>query len=135
MNKALIGTIAAAAILMTSLPASAQKADRQFRREVRQACKEVAQKVMDNPRMRVDAVGSESYAMALVRGTGLESQERERAICVFNKETRQAELGTFFPKPKKNNKKKNKAEADQAMPSNAMDDMDTMDDDEETTQN
>lgn len=134
MNKALIGTIAAAAILMTSLPASAQKADRKLRREVRQACMELAQKVMENPRMRVNAAGSKSYAMALVRGTGLESQQRERAICVFNKETRQAELSAFFRKPNKN-RKKNKAAADKAMPSNAMDDMDTMDEDEEATQN
>ncbi len=121
MKYLMLGAAVAAAVVAAA-PAFAQNADREMRRTVREACKNLGSEVFEDPKTLVDPTGSASYAMAIVRGVSFDTGERERAICVYNKATGEAELGAFLRKGKKNQKKKAGAQGGQPMDGDSDDD-------------
>ncbi len=111
MKAILTGSLAAAIVAASIGAAVAQDADRQFRRDVRKACMAAASEVLERPRVRLDRVGSESYGMGIVNGVAYDTGERERAICVYNKATGEAEIGSFMPKPKNRKARRKRPDA------------------------
>jgi hypothetical protein len=79
--------------------ASSDNAWAEFATQVEASCLKAAAAQIDKPRAVVDPYGSESYGMALVSGpakgaTVKAGRAEITLICVFDKKTRRAEVGS-----------------------------------------
>ncbi|MGN7291904.1 hypothetical protein [Rhizobium sp. SAFR-030] len=102
------GTRICAAVLMAGLTlgsgaglasASSDSAWADFAKEVEASCLKAAAAQIDKPKAVVDPYGSESYGMALVSGPAKGAKVKAGTaditlICVFDKKTRRAEVGS-----------------------------------------
>jgi hypothetical protein len=91
--------VAIAALASLTLPALAATPDawEAFRDEVKAACLEAAKPLFEAAVADVDPFGSESYGLALVHGKAKGADAEIRAICVFDKKSKKAEIGGELP--------------------------------------
>ncbi|HMN86196.1 MAG TPA: hypothetical protein PKA74_09455 [Bauldia sp.] len=87
----------AAAVLGGPALASSDDAWSAFRKEVADSCLALGAGLMDTPKAVVDPFGSEHYGLALVEGTAKGSATPVRAVCVYDKATKKAEIGGELP--------------------------------------
>lgn len=90
----LAATVAAAISAGATAEASSPDAWKQFNAEVEQKCADAAQDIFRKPQVAVDPVGSENFGLALVYGKSQAVKGRAAVICVVNKKTGVAEIGT-----------------------------------------
>lgn len=84
-------------ILASPAEASSDDAWAQFSTDVAKACKTAAAGSFTNPRVITDPYGSENYGLAIVTGklkAGGQSAARASILCVYNKKTHTAEIGS-----------------------------------------
>jgi hypothetical protein len=86
---AFAGLVAAASPGMASAP----DAWAAFREEVMAACLEAAKPLFETAVADVDPFGSQSYGLALVHGKAKGADAEIKAICVFDKKSKKAEIG------------------------------------------
>lgn len=77
--------------------ASSDDAWVQFRADVEAACLEAAEPMFETAKANVDPVGSEHYGLALVTGKAKGAAAQIASICVYDKQTRAAEIGGELP--------------------------------------
>ncbi|KQZ63167.1 hypothetical protein ASD54_01960 [Rhizobium sp. Root149] len=65
-----------------------------FAKEVEAACGKAASRLIEKPVSVVDPYGSESYGLALVSGKAKGAKQTISTICVFDKKTKKAEVGS-----------------------------------------
>lgn len=85
--------------LTASAPALAASEDAwtTFRGEVEAACLALAEPLFETAAATVDPFGTESYGLALLRGKARGADAEIAAICIYDKATRQAEIGGELP--------------------------------------
>lgn len=88
------GAALAAAFLATAAMAASEEEWRAFRAEVASACVAAAAPLFASASATVDPFGSESYGLALLRGSARGSGADIAAICVYDKKSKAAEIGT-----------------------------------------
>jgi hypothetical protein len=74
--------------------ASSEDAWAEFAQTVEARCLTTAKDMLDAPRAVVDPFGSESYGLAIVTGTAKGTTTTVSHICVMDKQTQAAELGS-----------------------------------------
>lgn len=82
---------------ISSANASSDNAWAEFAKEVGAACAKAASGLMEKPSTIVDPYGSESYGLALVSGKAKGAKQTISTICVFDKQTKKAEVGSELP--------------------------------------
>lgn len=95
MRRAL--ALALALAPAASALASSDDAWQQFQANVEAACLEAAEPMFETAKAAVDPFGSEHYGLALVTGKAKGADVEIASICVFNKETKAAEIGGELP--------------------------------------
>jgi len=80
-----------------SVLASSDDAWQQFRADVEAACLEAAAAMFEAPKANVDPFGSEHYGLALVTGRAKGADAEIASICVYDKQTKAAEIGGELP--------------------------------------
>lgn len=90
---------AAALAMLIALPAAASSDDAwaAFRTEVEAACRALLTQPGE-PQVEVEPFGSQSYGVALIT-LALPEGGSERYACIFDKQSRAAELAGPFPEP------------------------------------
>lgn len=85
--------------LLAATPAAASSDDAwaAFAKEVSAACGKAASSLIEKPVSIVDPYGSESYGLALVSGKAKGAKQNVSTICVFDKKTKKAEVGSELP--------------------------------------
>ncbi|WP_338021851.1 hypothetical protein [Aquabacter cavernae] len=96
---------ARAALLAASLApgmalASSSDAWDEFRVKVRAACLKAAAPQIPTGKAVVDPFGSESYGLAVVTGTPKGGSKAAMLICVYDKTSGKAEIGSELPLPR-----------------------------------
>ncbi|WP_245413548.1 hypothetical protein [Mangrovicella endophytica] len=71
----------------------------EFRTAVDAACTKATVGLLDDAAATVDPFGSESYGLALVTGAAKGSSRRASVICVYDKKTKEAEVGGILDLP------------------------------------
>jgi hypothetical protein len=77
--------------------ASSDDAWEQFRSDVEAACLKVAEPMFETAKANVDPFGSEHYGLALVTGKAKGADAAIVSICVYDKESKAAEIGGELP--------------------------------------
>jgi hypothetical protein len=97
-RTASIATVVTLALLGAA-PACASSDDawEAFRKDVNEKCLAAAADLFETPAATVDPFGSEHYGMALIRGKAKGADSQIMAICVYDKQTKQAEIGGELP--------------------------------------
>lgn len=92
-------TLAALALLALggAAPASSDDAWEAFRADVETQCLAAAEPMFETATATVDPFGSESYGLALVRGTARGADAEIMAICVYDKQAKTVEIGGELP--------------------------------------
>ncbi|MEH6689992.1 MAG: hypothetical protein V7774_02270 [Pseudorhizobium pelagicum] len=85
---------AALALCAGTAEASSDDAWAAFAQTVETKCLAAAKDMLDAPRAVVDPFGSESYGLAIVTGTAKGTTTEVSHICVMDKQTEAAELGS-----------------------------------------
>ncbi len=72
-----------------------------FKAKVTSACEKAAPHLRDlrDYHITVDPHGSESYGMAVIRGTSESSEDAVMCVCVYDKKTGKAEIGSEIKDP------------------------------------
>jgi len=81
--------------------ASSSEAWEEFQNEVKASCEKAARNIIKDYEITVDPFGSESYGMAILRGK-TSGGSTIFHICVYDKETKKAELGSEITESDKN---------------------------------
>ena len=98
MWKAWILALAGVATTGAGALGSSDDAWEAFRKDVAAACLKAAEPTFADAEATVDPFGSASYGLALVHGTAKGTAGSEiRAICVYDKKTKVAEIGGELP--------------------------------------
>ena len=94
--------VAVAGALVAAGPAlaSSEAAWQAFRHDVEQQCRGAAAARMQIERVTVDPWGSAHYGLARLTGIERESGMRREALCVYDKRSHRAELGSLMPPSK-----------------------------------
>lgn len=92
--------LACAGMIASPALAAAPDAWEAFSKEVETACLEAARPLFAAAVADVDPFGSESYGLALVHGKAKGADADIRAICVFDKRTKEVQIGGELPAPK-----------------------------------
>lgn len=102
MTRALL----AAALLALATPpatpalASAPDAWAQMRKSVETACLKAAAPLLPAAKASVDPFGSESYGLAVLTGVPKGGKQPAMLICVYDKRSGTAEVGSEMPLPR-----------------------------------
>jgi hypothetical protein len=97
---ALTLTIAAAGFAAPAVAhASSDDAWTAFRADVEAACLKAAEPLFTSATARVDPFGSPSYGLALLTGKVKGADSEATAICVYDKQSKAAEIGGELPPP------------------------------------
>lgn len=87
-------------LLTTSASASSDDAWEEFRAEVETSCRSAAGDILETPEIVVDPFGSESYGIAVLVGVERGGDDVPRSVvCVFDKASRSAQIGTPLDLP------------------------------------
>ncbi len=79
--------------------AASDAAWEEFRADVSEKCLEASEDLFAEASATVDPFGSDSYGMALIEGPAKGAEEtRISAICVYDKESMEVELGGELPR-------------------------------------
>ncbi len=75
-------------------PASASSDDawKAFASDVEDKCRLAISKVLKNPKIDVDAVGTESHGVAIGRGTVIGGKRRKAIVCLYDKKSRTVDV-------------------------------------------
>lgn len=68
-----------------------------FRANVAEACTAAAEGLFETIEILVDPFGSQHYGLALIRGKARGADAQIAAMCVYDKETGTAEIGSELP--------------------------------------
>lgn len=74
--------------------ASTDEAWADFRADVERACRAATESQLTIERIQVDPFGSAHYGLAVISGTEAGSATQRSVVCVYDKHTREAEIGT-----------------------------------------
>lgn len=98
-RRLLAGTVIAAAMCASAFPAyAAGEADwAAFRLDVEAKCLAAAEPLFETAEAIVDPFGSQTYGLALIRGKARGADVSIMAICVYDKQTKTAEIGGELP--------------------------------------
>lgn len=94
MVRIFVGVAGAALLLATPAGAASDDAWKEFRAKVERACVAAAADLIDKPRALVDPFGSEHYGLALMRGKAKGAKAEIATICVYDKKSEAAEIGS-----------------------------------------
>ena len=99
VSSARMGCIALALLAgISAAHASSPDAWNEFRDTVQAKCVAAASNAMTVSHIQVDPYGSEKYGIAILTGKEKGSDEISHAVCIFEKQTEHAEIGTMMPK-------------------------------------
>jgi hypothetical protein len=75
-------------------PASASSDDawKAFAADVEDKCRLAISKVLKNPKIDVDAVGTETHGVAIGRGAVIGGKSRKAIVCLYDKKARTVEI-------------------------------------------
>jgi hypothetical protein len=86
--------ITAALLIPGSALASSEESWDQFAKEVAQKCTDAASEIFRKPQIAVDPTGTKTYGVAILFGRVKGGKDRASVICVLDKKTGVAELGS-----------------------------------------
>lgn len=89
----------ALALLTLSSPAIASSGDAwdAFTKDVAAKCTALAAGRIEQPKVIVDALGTESYGVAILTGKAVGADAVVSSICVYDKKSEAAEIGSELP--------------------------------------
>ncbi|MGJ0507834.1 MAG: hypothetical protein ACR652_12075 [Methylocystis sp.] len=94
MRRLLLPLVLAA----TPALASSEDAWRKFREAVLKSCETAVAGRLETPAIAVDPFGSDSYGVAIARGTSTDAKAPRAIVCVYDKRRKSVETsGEFVP--------------------------------------
>ncbi len=82
---------------LSAAHASSPDAWEEFQDAVRAKCTAAASGTMTVSHVQVDPFGSEKYGIAILTGKEQGADQVSRTVCIFNKQTEEAEIGSMLP--------------------------------------
>ena len=79
---------------MSMVPASASSDDawKAFAADVEDKCRAAISKVLKNPKLDVDSIGTESHGVAIGRGVVIGGKGRKAIVCIYDKKSKTVEI-------------------------------------------
>lgn len=90
MKKALIFTGLCLGIGVAS--ASSDDAWKTFAVDVEDKCRAAMSKVLKNPKLDVDPIGTENHGVAIGRGAVIGGRSRKAIVCIYDKKAKTVEI-------------------------------------------
>ena len=79
---------------MSVVPASASSDDawQAFAADVEDKCRAAMSKVLKNPKLDVDSIGTENHGVAIGRGVVIGGKSRKAIVCIYDKKSKTVEI-------------------------------------------